>query len=183
LLALSVRADEFGLKPEGYFDLLPTGIVNVALPNFGQDIIIGGDYGLGNVTPVEEVVRGPKRVAHIFRSPELSLSHRRPANLQVLLGNIRALFVWIETPPVQGEWTLTIDLVYVDGTWWNIFDKQVNPGVPEFIFVDPHTRLDCHLSTKTTALKLNRRFILTLSPVMYAVWPDFLPRPARTIFD
>ena len=183
LLALSVRADEFGLKPEGYFDPLPTGIVNVALPNFGQDLIIGGDYGLGNVTPVEEVVRGPKRVVRIFRSPELTLSHRRPANLQVLLGNVRALFVWIETPPVQGEWTLSIDLVYVDGTRRNIFGKHMKPGVRDFIFVDPHTRLDCHISTKTTALKLNRKFILTFSPVMYAVWPDFLPRPTRTIFD
>jgi hypothetical protein len=59
----------------------------------------------------------------------------------------------------------------------------VKPGVRDFIFVEPHTRLDCRLSTKTTALKLNRRFILTLSPVMYAVWPDFLPRPYRMIFD
>jgi hypothetical protein len=183
LLVPSVRAGEFGLNPKSYFDALPSGIVNVALPDFGQDIIIGGDYGLGNVTPVEEVFRGSNRLVRIFRSPELPISHRRPAQMQVLLGNVRGLYVWIETPPVQGEWTLFIDLVYVDGTRRNIFGKQVKPGVPDFIFVEPHTRLDCHLSTKTTAVKLNRKFILTLSPVRYAVWPDFLPMPYRTIFD
>ena len=183
LLMPSVRADEFGLDPKGYFDALPSGIVNVALPDFGQDIIIGGDYGLGNVTPVEEVFRGPERVVRIFRSPELPISHQRPAQMQVLLGNVRGLYVWIETPPVQGEWSLSIDLVYVDGTRRNIFGKQMKPGVRDFLFVEPHTRLDCHLSSKTTALKVRRKFILTLSPVMYAVWPDFLPMPYRTIFD
>ncbi|MGA9755546.1 MAG: hypothetical protein WBV23_10435 [Desulfobaccales bacterium] len=183
LLVPSVRADEFGLEPKGYFDALPSGIDNVALADFGQDIIIGGDYGLGNVTPVEEVFRGQERVVRIFRSPKLPISHQRPAQMQVLLGNVRGLYVWIETPPVQGEWSLSIDLVYADGTRRNIFGKQMKPGVPSFLFVEPYTRLDCHLSTKTTALKLNRRFILTLSPVMYAVWPDFLPAPYRTIFD
>jgi hypothetical protein len=59
----------------------------------------------------------------------------------------------------------------------------MKPGVRDFLFVEPHTRLDCHLSSKTTALKVRRKFILTLSPVMYAVWPDFLPMPYRTIFD
>lgn len=183
LLAPSVRADEFGLDPKGYFDALPYDIVNVAVPDFGQDIIIGGDYGLGNVTPVEEVHRGPRPEVRVFRSPELSISHRRPAQLQVMLGNVRGLYVWIETPPVQGEWTLTIDLVYADGNKKNIFGKQVKPGERDFFFVEPHTRLECHLSTKTTAIKRNRKFILTLSPVMYAVWPDFLPMPYRTIFD
>jgi len=183
LLAPSVRADEFGLDPKGYFDALPYDIVNVALPDFGQDIIIGGDYGLGNVTLVEEVHRGPKPEVRIFRSPDLLISHKRPAQMQVLLGNVRGLYVWIETPPVQGEWTLTIDLVYVDGTKRNIFGKQVKPGVCDFIFVEPLTRLECRLSTKTTAVKHNRRFVLTLSPVMYAVWPDLLPMPYRTIFD
>jgi hypothetical protein len=183
LLGAAARADEFGLDPKGYFDGLPSDIINVALPDFGQDIVIGGDYGLGNVTPVEEVVQGPKREVHIFRSPELPISHRRPAQMQVLLGNVQSLYAWIETPPVQGEWTLSIDLVYADGTKKNIFGKHVKPGVRDFLFVEPHTRLECHLSTKTTALKLNRRFILTLSPVIYSVWPDFLPVPYRTIFD
>ena len=183
LLAPSVRADEFGLDPKGVFDALPSGIVNVALPEFGNDLIIPGDYGLGNVTPVEEVFRGTERVVRIFRSPELRISHTRPAEMQVLLGNVRGLYVWLNTPPMQGEWTLSIDLLYVDGSRKNIFGKKMKPGVGDFLYVEPHTRVACHLSTKTTAVKIPLRFILTLSPVMYAVWPDFLPLPYRSIFD
>jgi hypothetical protein len=183
LLAPSVRADEFGLDPKGTFDALPADIINVALPEFGQDLIIPGDYGLGNVTPVEELVRGTERVVRIFRSPELRISHRRPAEMQVLLGNVRGLYVWLNTPPLQGEWTLSIDLLYADGTSKNIFDKNMKPGVRDFVYVEPHTRVACHLSTKTTAVKVPLRFILTLSPVMYTVWPDLLPMPYRSIFD
>ena len=183
LLAPSVRADEFGLDPKGVFDALPSGIVNVALPEFGNDLIIPGDYGLGNVTPVEEVFRGTERVVRIFRSPELRISHTRPAEMQVLLGNVRGLYVWLNTPPMQGEWTLSIDLLYADGSRKNIFGKKMKPGVGDFLYVEPHTRVACHLSTKTTAVKIPLRFILTLSPVMYAVWPDFLPLPYRSIFD
>jgi len=183
LLLTIAGADDFDLVPRGYFDALPSGIVNVARPSFGQDIIVGGDYGLGNVVPVEDRRQAPEREVRIFRSPGLPISHQRPAHMQVLLGNISGLYVWLETPPVQGEWTLSIDLVYADGTRRNIFGKHMKPGVREFIFVEPQTRLDCHISTKTTAVKLNRRFVLTLSPVMYAVWPDFLPVPERAIFD
>jgi hypothetical protein len=183
VLAPSARADEFGLDPQGYFDALPSGIVNVALPEFGNDLIIPGDYGLGNITPVEEVFRGTERVVRIFRSPELRISHQRPAEMQVLLGNVRGLYVWLNTPPTQGEWTLSIDLLYADGSRKNIFGKQMKPGVADFLYVEPHTRVACHLSTKTTAVKVPLRFILTLSPVRYAVWPDFLPMPYRSIFD
>ncbi len=59
----------------------------------------------------------------------------------------------------------------------------MKPGVRDFFNVEPYTRVACHLSTKTTAVKVPLRFILTLSPVMYAVWPDLLPMPNRSIFD
>jgi hypothetical protein len=183
LLAPAVRADEFGLDPKGYFDALPSNIVNVALPEFGRDLIIPGDYGLGNVTPVETVLRGTERVARIFRSPELYISHRRPANLQVLVGKVTGLFVWIDTPPLQGDWSLSIDLLYFDGARRNIFAKKMEPGVRYWLPVEPHTRIDCHLSTKTTAVKVRLKFILTLSPVVYAVWPDLLPMPNRSIYE
>jgi hypothetical protein len=183
LLAPSVRADEFGLAPKGAFDALPSGVINVALPEFGQDLIIPGDYGLGNVTPVEEVVRGTEHIVRIFRSPELRISHRRPAKMQVLLGNVRGLYVWLDTPPLQGEWNLSIDLLYADGTRKNIFGKNMKPGVRDFLYVEPHTRVACRLSTKTTAVKVPQKFILTFSPVMYTVWPDLLPVPYRSIFD
>ena len=183
LLAASVRADEFGLDPKGFFGPLPSHIVNVALPEFGRDLIVPGDYGLGNATPVEEAFRGAERIVRIFRSPELRISHKRPAEMQVLLGNVRTLYVWLETPPLQGEWSLSIDLLYADGTRKNIYAKQMNPGVRDSLYVEPHTRVACHLSTKTTAVKVPLRFILTLSPVMYAVWPDLVPMPYRSIFD
>jgi len=183
LLGPSARADEFGLDPKGAFDALPSDVINVALPEFGQDLIIPGDYGLGNVTPVEEVFRGTERVVRIFRSPELRISHQRPADMQVLLGNVQGLYVWLNTPPLQGEWTLSIDLLYADGARKNIFGKKMQPGVRDFFYVEPHTRVACHLSTKTTAVKVPQRFILTLSPVMYTVWPDLLPMPYRSIFD
>lgn len=185
LLVAAVRADDFGLTPKGFFDALPYDIVNVALPDFGQDLIIPGDYGLGNVIPVEEVAvqRGQQKEVRIFRSPELRITHKRPADLQVLLGNVRGLYVWIDTPPLQGEWSLAIDLLYVDGTRKEVFAKKMKPGVRDFVHVEPHTRLFCHLSTKTTAVKVPMKFQLTLSPVLYAVYPDFLPMPYRTIFD
>lgn len=103
--------------------------------------------------------------------------------MQVLLGDVRGVYVWIETPPVQGEWTLTVDMVYFDGTKERVLGKHVKPGIRDWVNVEPNTRLEIHLSTKTTAVKLNRRFILSVSPVMYAVWPDFVPVPYRTIFD
>jgi hypothetical protein len=103
--------------------------------------------------------------------------------MQVLLGNVKNLYVWLDTPPIQGEWTLAIDLLHVDGSRTKIFSKKMNPGVRDFLFVEPHTRLACRLSTKTTAVKVPQKFILTLSPAIYAVWPDFLPMPYRTIFD
>ena len=88
-----------------------------------------------------------------------------------------------DTPPIQGEWSLSIDLLYVDGTRKNIFAKKMKPGVRDFFFVEPNTRLNCHMSTKTTAVKIPMKFQLTLSPVMYSVYPDFQPMPYRTIFD
>ncbi len=183
LLWTPANAGSFGMHPKTLFDGLPDDIVNVALPDYGQDLIIPGDYGLGNVTPVEILYKGQKRIVRIFRSPELHISHRRPADVQVLLGNVKGLYVWIDTPPMQGEWSLSIDLLYVDGTRRNIFGKQMKPGVRDWVDVEPHTRVDCHLTTKTTAVKVPMRFILSLSPVIYAVYPDFLPRPYRTIFE
>jgi hypothetical protein len=183
LLVAAAGADEFGLDPKGVFDALPAGIVNVAQRDFGQDIIIPGDYGLGNIIKVEEWHRGAEQEVRIFRSPELRISHKRPAQMEVLLGNVKTLYVWIETPPIQGSWHLTIDTEYFDGTRTEVFSKMMKPGVRDFFNVDPNTRLHIKLSTKTTAVKIPMKFILTLSPVMYAVYPDFLPMPYRTIFD
>lgn len=183
LLVTAVGADDFGLEPKGMFDGLPAGIVNVAQRDFGQDIIIPGDYGLGNIVKVEEWRRGTEQEVRIFRTPELRISHKRPAQMEVLLGNVKTLYVWIETPPIQGAWHLTIDQEYFDGTRTQVLGKDMKPGVRDSFMVDPNTRLHVKLSTKTTAVKIPMKFNLTISPVIYAVYPDLQPMPYRTIFD
>jgi hypothetical protein len=183
LLVAAARADEFGLDPKGMFDALPEGIVNVAQQTFGHDIVIPGDYGLGNIVKVEEWHRGAEQEVRIFRTPELRISHNRPAYMEVLLGNVKTLYIWIETPPLQGEWSLHIDQENFDGTRMEVYGKQMKPGIRDFFNVEPNTRLRIKLSTKTRAVKVPMKFILTLSPEMYAVYPDFLPMPYRGIFD
>jgi hypothetical protein len=183
LLAAAARADDFGLTPRGMFDGLPAGFVNVARQEFGHNLIIPGDYGLGNIVKVEEWQRGNRHQVRLFRTPELRVSHTRPAKMEVLAGNVKMLYVWIETPPMQGSWRVTIDEQYFDGTSEQVFSKEMKPGVRNFFDLQPNTRLHITVSTKTTAVKVPMRFILTLSPVMYAVFPDLLPEPHRTIFE
>ena len=163
-------------------DSLPSGVINTALPQYGL-FHLGGDYGLGNATPVEIVGYGNRRQVRIFRSPEITFLNRSNASMQVLLGNLREIYVWVETPAVQGSWNLTVDLLYLDGTRKRIRSLELNPGVRNYLPVEPHTRVDCRISTKTKAIKYNRKFILTVSPVDgWARWPQYLPVPRRTLF-
>lgn len=162
---------------------LPAGVVNTVQHDFGN-LVSGGDYGLGNVTPLEIVGQGERREVRIFRSPELHLSHKKKANMQLLLGNVRSVYVWIETPPVQGHWNLTVNMIYQDGTQRTIFSRNLFRGVRDVVSVEPHTRLDFQIYSKTTAIKLNRRFILTVSPLeFWATYPEFVPIPTRALFD
>lgn len=163
-------------------DLLPAGFVNTAQEDFG-DLVGGGDYGLGNQVPVETVTRGELKEVRVFRSPELRLSRSRKASMQVLLGNVTGVYVWIETPPVQGHWHLTIDIVYPDGTRRELFGKDMKREVRDWMIVVPGTLLECRMYSRTTAETLNRKFRLNISPEMYAIWPDYLPVPYRTIFE
>jgi hypothetical protein len=170
------------LTPAWAQESLPAGVVNTALPDFGN-VISTKDYGLGNEVPVEVVGQGERHEIRIFRSPELSLQRHKRANLQVLLGNVKTVYVWVESPPVRLNLHLTIDLLYRDGTRHQVFSRDMNSGVKTFVFVEPHTRIDCQISTKTKTIKLNRRFILTVSPLdVWAIWPDLLPIPYYTLF-
>ena len=119
----------------------------------------------------------------MFRSPELSLSRSRKASLQVLLGNVTGVYLWIETPPVQGHWHLTIDLVYPDGARRELFGKDMKREVSDWMPVVPGTLLECRMDARMTAETLNRKFRLSISPEMYAICPDYLPVPYRTIFE
>jgi hypothetical protein len=171
------------LAPAWAAELLPAGVVNTAQEGFGN-LVSGGDYGLGNVVPVEVVGQGERREVRIFRSPELQLSRKKRASMQILVGNVRILYVWIETPPVQGMWQLSVDAIEQDGTRRPLFSRQLNPGVPDQVNVEPHTRLDCQVYSKTTAIKFNRRFILNFSPPeVWATYPAYAPIPHRALFD
>lgn len=166
------------LTPAWAEDLLPSNVKNTALEDFGI-VALAGDYGLGNVTPLEIVMgREGRREVRVFRSPELHFWKQR-AKMQVLLGNIRGAWIWVETPPVQGDWHLTVDLLHMDGTREQIVSQDMKPGVRQFVGVLPHTRVECHVSTKIKGKRyIPRKFVLTVSPVdSWAIWPDYLPIP------
>jgi hypothetical protein len=163
--------------------MLPAGVVNTAMADFGN-VISTVDLGLGNVTPVEVVGQGNRQEIRIFRTPEIHLTRHRQTKMQVLLGNVKSVYVWVEAPPERVSLHLRVDLVYQDGTRNTLYSKNMHPGVKSFVMVDPHTRLECQVSTPTKIVKLNRRFILTVSPLdVWATWPDLLPLPYRTIFE
>lgn len=166
----------------GSEDLLPAGFVNTVQEDFGN-LVSGGDYGLGNQVRVETVTHGELKEVRVFRSPELKLSHSRKASMQVLLGNVTGVYVWIETPPVQGHWHLTIDLVYPDGTRRELYGKDMKREVRDWLVVVPGTLLDCRMYSRTTAITLNRKFSLNISPELYAIWPNYLPVPYQTITE
>ncbi|MEW6658048.1 MAG: hypothetical protein AB1424_05265 [Thermodesulfobacteriota bacterium] len=181
LLLTPAKAQE--LLPSGAQVLLPAGVVNTALENFGN-ILSGADYGQGNVTPVEVVGQGERREIRIFRTPELRLARHKKANMQVLLGNVKSVYVWVEAPPERVNFHLTVDLLYLDGTRRTLYNKDMHPGVKSFVMVEPHVRLECQIATTTKIVKLNRRFILTVSPLdIWATWPELLPIPYRTFFE
>jgi len=162
---------------------LPAGVVNTALPEFGK-FPMTGDYGLGNATPVETVGKGAHQEVRIFRSPKIHLYRRSyNASMQVLLGDVRGVFVWIETPPSQGHWHLSADIVYVDGTRRNLFSKDMNRNVRDWIIVEPHTRIEIQINSKTRAVKVDRGFIVCISPgEFWSRYPDYLPVPYKTYF-
>lgn len=166
------------LTPAWAEDLLPSQVKNTALEDFGITAL-AGDYGLGNVIPVEIVVgREGRREVRVFRSPRLHFFNQR-AKMQVLLGNLRGAYIWVETPPVLGDWHLTVDLLHMDGTREQICSQDLKPGVRQFVGVLPHTRVECQMSTKIKGKRyIPRKFVLTVSPVdSWAIWPDYLPSP------
>lgn len=157
---------------------LPTGFVNVVLPEFG-DRIGGGDYGLANVQPVE-VSRTPgqaQEIRIVRALKDLRLSRRGEARFRVLLGEVGAIYTWIESPPVQGAWQLDLFVVHPDGYRQSILSEewlregQYVPGVP------PNAVLEFRVTSKERNLKLSKRFIFTVSPVSLSLWSDFRPVP------
>jgi hypothetical protein len=167
-------------------DPLPAGVVNVALAEFGDRVGAGSDYGLANAEPVEVgpgVGRG--REVRIVRTPrELRLSRlRNEARFQVRVGKVEALFFWIETPPVHGQWHVSIASRALDGGQEQIYSADVHPMVIQAIRVPPQAVLDVKVSSVEQTFRLSKRFLFTVSPVQFALWPEMLPVPYREYVD
>ncbi len=162
--------------------LLPADVVNVALPEFGDRVGAGSDYGLANAEPVEEglgVGRGQE--IRIVRTPrELSLSRRNEARFQIRLGEVTGLYFWIETPPVYRQWHGNLTVLHPDGYQETIFSQDLNPEIINFVYVSPKALLEVRITSVNRSLQLSKTFIFTASPVRFALWPDFLPIPHQT---
>jgi hypothetical protein len=157
---------------------LPAGVVNVVRPEFG-DRISGGDYGLANIQRVEvgRSPGGPEEIRIVRALRDLRLSRRGEARFQVSVGQVGAIYTWVESPPVQGSWQLDLSVVHPDGYRETILsdewqrEGQYVPGVP------PNATLEFRVTSKERNLKLSKRFIFTVSPVSLSLWSDFRPVP------
>jgi hypothetical protein len=159
---------------------LPAGVVNVVLPEFGNRIGPGSDYGLANVEPVE-VGWSPGRgqeIRIVRTSQELRLSRQRnEARFQVRLGAIEGFYFWIETPPVYADWHVTLSVVYPDGYQEPVFSADILPEGIHFAQVPRRTLLEVQVSSIEQTFKSSKWFIFTVSPVYFALWPDLRPIP------
>lgn len=155
---------------------LPAGVINVALPEFGNRVG-GGDYGLANVEPVEvrHGVGGPREV-RIVRTPQLHLSRRGDARFQVLLGDVGLVNFWIEAPPRPGAWHLTLSLVHPDGNRESIFSESLLREGLNFARVPPGALLEFLVIAKRTP-RLSKQFMFTVSPARISLWSEFRPLP------
>ena len=157
---------------------LPAGVINVALPEFG-DRIAGGDYGLANINPIEidrSMSRGQEiRIVRALR--HLRLSRRGEARFQVLVGDAEQIYFWLESPPIQGAWQVELSVVYADGYREAIVgDDWLREGL-YFARVPSKALLEFRVNSKERNLKLGKRFIFTVSPVNLSLWSDFRPVP------
>lgn len=164
------------LGPAGANQELPAGVINVALPEFGNRVG-GGDYGLANIEPVEvrRGVRGQREV-RIVRTPQLPLSRRGDARFQVLLGDVDLVNFWIEAPPRPGAWRLNLSVMYPDGNRQSIFSESLLREGLNFVHVPPRALLEFLVTAKRTS-KLSKQFIFTVSPARISLWSEFRPVP------
>ena len=164
---------------------LPAGVVNVALPDFGDRSTPGSDYGMANVKPIE--VAGDGQQAQEIRivrpRQELRLSRRNEARFQVRLGQVEIVYFWLEAPPVHSQWRLRISVIYPDNAKETIFDSTMKGDVINYVRVPAGAVLEFDMSSIEQTFKLSKRFLLTVSPISFTMWPNFLPVPNRTFWD
>jgi hypothetical protein len=162
------------LVPAVAEELLPAGVINVALPEFGDQLGAGSDYGLANVEPVE-VRKGRERgrQIRIVRTPQaLRLSRRREARFQVRLGEVEHIYFWIESAPVMGGWGLSLSAIYPDGYRETIFGQDLVRGAEYSARVSPRALLEVRVTSKERNPGFRRRFIFTVSPIHLSPWSD-----------
>jgi hypothetical protein len=180
ILHASARAEELSL---------PADVVNVAFPEFGDAVGLESDYGLANITPVEVIREGePDQETRIVRTPrELRLSRLRAkryeAHFQVKVGQVNTVYFWLEAPPVLSQWSVTLTVVYPDGSRETVFDANVKPEVTNYVLTAPGVLLDFRVSSVEQTFKLSKRFLFTVSPARFSLWPNFRPIPYRTLWD
>lgn len=166
-------------------ELLPAGVVNVVLPDFGDDCLQGGDCGLANAEPVEVGPGvGREREIRIVRTPqqELPLSEGSEARFQVRLGEVDYVYFWLEAPPVYGQWHASVSVVYPDGNVDTIFGADLLPDGVNAVWVPPRALLEVRVTSKDRAMKLSKQFTFTVSPVLFSRWPNFSPIPYKTLW-
>lgn len=163
---------------------LPPGVLNVALPDFG-DQVGGGNYGLANHVPVEvrEDVPAAQRI-RVVRTPRaLQLSRRNRADFQILLGNVEVVWFWVEAPPVHGQWRVQITATYADRYQEPVFSALVKPEVIQYCYVPPHALLDVRVSSIEQTFRLSKRFLFNLVPTRLVLWREHQPYPRRELWD
>lgn len=193
------------LVSAGAEELLPAGVINVALPDFGNRVGEPGDYGLANVDPVE-VTRGANGETEIrlFRTPrELRLFRPGEARFQVRLGDIEYIVFWIESPPVLGTWRLNAKAIYPDGLSEPLFGQNLLINGHYQLPVPPRTTVEFRVSfvllersakkpgpgerepwrviSKERETRNSRRFQFTVSPAAALLERDFIFYPFSSV--
>ncbi|HKA54287.1 MAG TPA: hypothetical protein VKJ47_11555 [Candidatus Binatia bacterium] len=180
LFGFSVAAEELAL---------PAGVVNVALPGFGDTVGAVSDYGLANVQPVETIGEGTQgQEIRLVRTPrELRLfrfaKNRFETRFQVQLGQVDVVYFWLEAPLVHGQWSLTLSAISPDGARETIFTGSVRPAVIHFARSPAGGRLEFRISSVEQTFKLSKHFVFTVSPAYFSLWPEFRPVPYRSLRD
>lgn len=164
---------------------LPSGVVNVARPEFGSRVGGGSDYGLANDRPVEVVRQGGGGMEiRMVRTPiELRLSTRNEARFQVKIGDTNLVYFWMEAPRVHGQWHVKLTAIYPDQYRKVIFSRNLRNRVTNFTYVDPRTHLEIEITSIEQTFKLSKRFAFMVTPERFWTWPDHLPIPQRYLWE
>jgi hypothetical protein len=163
---------------------LPPGVLNVVLPDFGNQVG-GGDYGLANHVPVEvrEDVAPEQRIRIVRARHTMRLSRQNQARFQILLGNVETVWFWLEAPPVHGQWRLQITATYADRYQEPVFGAVLKPDVIQYCYVPPNALLDIRVSSIEQTFRLSKKFLFTMTPARIVLWRDNLPYPRREFWD